>query len=388
MAAAPVTSAILELLRALRGRGHQAVLVGGCVRDALRGEPARDWDIATSATSAEILEVFPRAVAIGGAHGTAMVPTSAYPVDVTPFRDSTLEGDLAHRDFSVNAIAWDPIDDTWWDPMEGRADLAAGVLRAAGEAEARLREDPLRALRAARLATDLGLAPDEALLAALPGAVPGLHSVPAERVRSELDRLLAAEECVRGVEILRNVRIEAMLFPGTREDCLDLLRLLPRDRDVRLAAWLRGTRASSLLARWRFPKQRAKELACILGVHPVDESFRHDPGARRLRRRAGNEATLERMLTLRRCELALSGEDPEPLEQLEAALARTAGNALTAADLAINGRAVGALLGIEPGPLIGQALRYLVECVIEAPERNTAERLAALLRSEFGDRER
>jgi tRNA nucleotidyltransferase (CCA-adding enzyme) len=385
---APVPSAILELLRTLGAHGHQAVLVGGCVRDALRGEPARDWDVATSAASAEILQLFPRAVAIGGAHGTAMVPCSPYPVDVTPFREASLEGDLAHRDFSVNAIAWDPLDDVWWDPMGGRDDLSAAVLRAAGDPEARLREDPLRALRAARLATDLGLAPDTALRAALPGAARGLQSVPAERVRAELDRLLAADVCAPGVELLRVSGIEAMLFPDTRDDALELLRTLPRDRDLRLAAWLRGTRASRLLSKWRFPKQRAKEIAFVLSVHPVEEHFQRDAGARRLRRRAGSEVTLRRTLILRRHELALGGEDTDALEQLEAALARTEGNALTAADLALDGLEVGTLLDLEPGPIIGRALRFLVECVIEDPDRNTPERLAALLRSEFAESER
>ncbi len=381
MSAAPVPSTILDLLRALRAAGHDAMLVGGCVRDILLGGAVHDWDIATSAAAAEILSVFPRAVPIGGTHGTIMVPAAPYPVDITPFRATTLEGDLALRDFSVNAIAWDPLDDSWRDPADGRADLRDGILRATGSAEARLAEDPLRALRAARLASHLALEPDAALLAALPGVRHRLGSIAAERVRAELDRLLEAADCATGVAILRAAEIEAVLFPGAREDTLALLRTLPRDRELRLAAWLRDTQASRLLSRWRFPKQRAKEISCILGVQPVDETFQRDAGARRLRRRAGSEATLERILTLRRHELALSGADTQPLERLEAALLRTEGNALRAADLAIDGRDVGRLLGVAPGPLVGRALKYLVECVIEDPAQNDEARLASLLRT-------
>ncbi len=388
MPASPVPAEILALLTALRAAGYEAVLVGGCVRDRLRGEDAHDWDVATSASGSGILEVFLRAVPIGGVHGTAMVPTACGPVDVTPFRAATLHGDLARRDFSINAIAWDPESDTWWDPAGGRADLAAGVLRATGSAENRLAEDPLRAIRAARLVASLGLRPDDELTAGLANARDGLLRVAAERVRAELDRLLEAPACADGATLLRKTGLEAALLPDTRPDAIDLLRILPPDRDLRLAAWLRGTRAESLLARWRFPKARAREVARILSAHPVDLGFRHDSGARRLRRRAGSETTLERMFALRRAELDLDGADTGRLDELETALARTAGNALGVADLALDGRQVGRILDVGPGPIVGRALRHLVECVIEDAAANTPDRLEELLRAWHAEAER
>ena len=372
---------ILELLAALHSAGHQAVLVGGCVRDRLLGAHGRDWDVTTSASGDEILAVFPRAVPIGGSHGTAMVPSPCGPVDVTPFRARTLEADLGRRDFSLNAIAWDPIRDEWWDPASGRRDLERGVLRAPGDPAARLAEDPLRAIRAARLVASFSLRPDADLVSALPGACEGVLRLPAERVRSELDRLLEAPSCAEGIALLRATGIEAAILPGTAPDGVELIRLLPADRDLRLAAWLRGTKAESLLARWRFPKARARDVARVLAAHPVDEKFRHDAGARRLRRRAGSEPTVERMLALRRGELELAAGEPERLDALAAALERTAGNALRPQDLAISGSEICHLLDVPPGPIVGHALRYLVECVIEEPDTNTPERLADRLKS-------
>jgi len=231
-------AAVLQLLQRLQQDGHQAALVGGCVRDLLRGAPVRDWDIATSARPERSLALFPRAVPIGLRHGTIMAPCAAGPVDVTPFRGANLAEDLARRDFTINAMAWDPLRNAWHDPHGGRADLAAQTLRAAGRAEERLAEDPLRALRAARLLAALHLRIAPALRDALPGAAGALLQVAPERIRSELERLLLTAQAGRGMALLRQSGLEAALLPGVRADAAGLVALLPADLELRLAAWL------------------------------------------------------------------------------------------------------------------------------------------------------
>lgn len=388
--------AVLQLLDVLQCGGHEAVLAGGCVRDLLRGAPVRDWDIATSAPPERSLALFPRAVPIGLRHGTIMAPCAAGPVDVTPFRGASLAEDLARRDFTINAMAWDPLRGGWHDPHGGRADLAAQTLRAVGRAEARLAEDPLRALRAARLLAALNLRIAPALRAALPGAAKALAQVAPERIRSELERLLLAAHAGRGLALLRHSGLEAALLPGVHADAAELVAMLPADLELRLAAWLRGAPAG-LLARWRFPKNRARNTERLLALHPVDRCPPADAAMRRLRKRAGGEANLARLFALREAELQLAEAQflsprknaPQPaaeiaqarekLAALRAALARTRGHAISPAALALDGRAVMEILGIGPGPMVGRALRHLLECVLEDPAQNEPAALRALL---------
>jgi tRNA nucleotidyltransferase (CCA-adding enzyme) len=378
---------VRALLAALARAGHEAVLVGGCVRDRARGASVHDWDVATSAAPAELLALFPRAVPIGLRFGTVMVPTVAGPVDVTQYRGPTLAADLARRDFTINAIAWDPVRRTPIDPHGGLADLAARRLRAVGRAEERLAEDPVRALRAARIAAELALEVDPALEAALPAAAAPLLGVAGERLGAELLRLLAAPAPLPGLALLRRSGLEAALVPGAREDAPQVVAALGPDVTLRLAAWLRGTAAAAILSRWRVARARRLAVANLLALHPADEcAGADDAGARRLRKRAGSEAQLARALALREAECAAgSATDPAAvrarLAALRERLERTKAQAVARAELALSGAEVMACLGVGPGPHVGAALRHLLERVLEDPAENTPERLRERLRA-------
>jgi len=141
-----VPAAVRALLGKLSRAELPGYLVGGCVRDLLRGVTPSDFDVATPATPEQLLELFPRAIPVGIRHGTVMVPTSDGVVDLTRFRGgSSIEADLGHRDFTLNAIALDPATGRIVDPFEGRTDLEKGLLRAVRCAHDRFAEDPLRA---------------------------------------------------------------------------------------------------------------------------------------------------------------------------------------------------------------------------------------------------
>ncbi len=383
---------VRALLASLEEAGHRSFLVGGCVRDMLRGCPVADFDIATPASADELLGLLPRAIPIGLQHGTVMVPTRSGPVDVTAFRQGLrLEDDLAHRDFTVNAMAYDPGQGSLIDPFGGRADLARGVLRAVGCAADRLAEDPLRALRACRLVAVLGLRVDPEVEAALPGARPGLARVARERIRHELSELLLAGGVAEGLACLRRSGIESDLAPGAAADAGPVAAALPADLDLRVAAWLRGARSTPILRALRFPRRCVEAVAWILRAHPVeqDAAAGSDVVARRVLRRVG-ERRFAGLAVLRRAELVAGAGAASPgaaaalarLAELEEAVVRVRrqGNlALRRFDLALDGAGVMRALGCGPSPRVGRALRYLTDAVVEDPTRNTPEALRTLL---------
>jgi tRNA nucleotidyltransferase (CCA-adding enzyme) len=372
--------AVRAVLDRLAAAGFEAFLVGRCLREALRGERPRDFGVATGAPLERTLALFPSAVPIGRRFGTAMLPTRAGPVDVTRFRAGrSIEDDLAHRDLTIDAMAWDPRRAELVDPFDGRADLAKGRLRAVGSADERLAEDPLRALRAARLQAELGFEVDPALEAALGRARGGLAQVARERVRSELARLLLGPEVGAALSLLRRTGLEEDLAPGALPDAARVVAALPADLELRLAAWLRGGAAAEALRRLYFGRAASQRVLRLVELHPLEAQAHpgSEPALRRLLRRAGDRE-LRGLLALRRAELA--GAAPaeaeaagRALEALEAALARLRrGRELASrrGSLALGGAEVMGILGCGPGPLVGRALRYLAERVAEDPEQN------------------
>lgn len=381
MPAFTVPDPVLDVLARLKHQQHRAAIVGGAIRDHWLGRTIRDWDIATDADADALMVSFPRAVPIGlgRGHGTVMVPTAAGPVDITPFREGRLEEDLAHRDFTVNAIAWD-LDEGFIDPTGGREDLEAAKLRCPGRAADRLQEDPLRALRAARLVAALGFELDSEVEAALPACARPLGRVAAERVRAELDALVEGPFRADAIRLLKRTGLEASLIAGARDDAAELLAELPLRRDLGLAGWLLETQSARALGRWRFPKVRARQIERVLNLHPIDEAFHGDTGARRLRAKAGDDATLADAIALCRGVRSLHGADDAPLAAIEAALERTRSNAVTVGDLALSGEDVMRELGVGPGREVGRALRSLLEHVLEDASANEPERLRRILR--------
>jgi tRNA nucleotidyltransferase (CCA-adding enzyme) len=269
----PIPAAVHGLVEKLVAAGHATYLVGGCVRDLLRGHSAEDFDLATSAPLEVLLQVFPNAIPIGLQHGTVMVPAEVGPVDVTSFRAGfRIEDDLAHRDFTLNALAYDPREGLLFDPFDGRSDLASGRLRAVRSATDRFAEDPLRALRAARLAATLELSIDSELERAIAAARGPLRAVARERVRRELAGILLGPGAAHALALLRRTRIEADLAPGAAADAGAVIEALPCDLALRLAAWLRGTRAGPLLRRQRFPRRVSVRVDKLVRLHPIDAS--------------------------------------------------------------------------------------------------------------------
>jgi tRNA nucleotidyltransferase (CCA-adding enzyme) len=200
-------SAVLEIANRLEGAGFEAWCVGGAIRDALLGYQHLDWDLATSATPAEVRELFGgrRTIPVGVAYGTVgVLDANRIMHEVTTFRRDvrtdgrhaevefgvSLEEDLARRDFTINAIAYSPRLREVRDPFGGQHDLSSRVLRAVGNADARMREDRLRALRALRFAARFEFEIDGATRRAIEASAPFLGQLSPERVKQEIDKTL------------------------------------------------------------------------------------------------------------------------------------------------------------------------------------------------------
>lgn len=191
----------------LRAAGFAAHPVGGCVRDLLLGREPGDWDVTTSARPEQVQALFPHTIPTGAKHGTITVVEGGEALEVTTFRtesgygdarhpdrvsfDTDLTGDLARRDFTVNAMALG-VDGEIIDPFGGRADLENRLIRAVGEPERRFSEDALRILRGVRFAAQLGFAVEPATAAAMETCAPLVEHVSAERVRTEVEKTLCS----------------------------------------------------------------------------------------------------------------------------------------------------------------------------------------------------
>jgi tRNA nucleotidyltransferase/poly(A) polymerase len=375
-------TAVREIARRLHEAGHPAFLVGPCVRALLAGERVRDFDVATSAPSELVLATFRNAIPTGG--GVVTLPTPDGPVDLTGLRGGPgIEGDLARRDFTLHAMAYDPRLDRLVDPHDGRTDIAKGLLRAVGALDERFAEDPLRALRAARLVATLGLEVDGGVERAMARVVKPLRRVTRTRLRGELTLLLLAPHASEALALMRRTGLERALASGTGEDAAAVVGRLPFEIDLRLAGWLRGARAVSALRRLRFPRERVTRVERLLQLHPLDAHLSPGHVQRRRVRRTGQE--LRDLLALRAAEIEVRGEGEEArlrLARLRAAIDRVERSGeleQRRTALALDGSAVMEHLGCGPGPRVGQALRHLAARVAEDPACNEPDALRAML---------
>jgi len=229
---------VLAVCRRLREAGHEAHLVGGGVRDMLLGRTPADFDVATDAVPEAVIDLFGNTFAVptGLKHGTVTVLTGTAPprpVEVTTFRGEgeyldgrrpssvtyvkSLAEDLSRRDFTMNAVAYDPLADTITDPFDGRGDLSRGLIRAVGDPIARFREDGLRPMRAVRQAAQLAFEIDPPTRDAIAPTLDVFRKVSAERIRDELLKLLGAPQPSRGLVLMRDTGLLGEVMPELLE---------------------------------------------------------------------------------------------------------------------------------------------------------------------------
>lgn len=254
-----VEPAAVEVVQGLRDRDFEAYLVGGCVRDLLLGLTPKDFDVATNATPEEVRQVFRRSRTVGRRFrivhvrvGRQLFEVSTYrknvdeddfPEDVTTSEDGvilrdnsygTMEDDTFRRDFTVNAMYYDPLDGSVTDLAGGRDDLKECRLRLIGEPQLRLREDPVRILRAIRFAAKLDFDIDHSVQDAIPPTAELLTAIPPARLFDEMNKLFLGGKAARAWELMRKFGLAEILFPATNPED-ELVTLAMESTDGRIA---------------------------------------------------------------------------------------------------------------------------------------------------------
>ena len=447
---------IVEVVDQLRRAGFEAWLVGGAVRDLLAGRSAKDFDVATSAHPPEVTRVFgrKRVVPTGEKHGTVTVLVDKPDgerehVEVTTYRGegaytdgrrpdsvsfvSELVEDLRRRDFTMNAIAYDPLDDQVEDPFGGRADLANRLIRAVGEPLERFREDGLRAMRAVRFAAQLGFQLDPPTEQAIPQAIDVFKKVSAERIRDELVKILSSPKPSVGLELMRTTGLLKEVIPELLEgvgmhqnrfhsydvwqhtlatvDATQLFASAGPAWIVRLASLLHDVAkprtaqpkpdapgdhsfyrhelvgadmSDEICRRLKLATKEREHVVNLVRNHMFWYSAEWTDGTvRRFISRVGKES-LPDLFALRAGDVRARGKGEEPgveidelKQRIDGELAKDA--ALKVGDLAIGGADVMRILDCRPGPIVGEVLRRLLDRVLDDAELNSYERLEALV---------
>ena len=430
---------VKDILGALERSGHQAYLVGGCVRDLLRGVAPHDIDITTSARPEEVLALFEGfAIPTGLQHGTVTVRQNHQSFEVTTFRadgiytdhrrpDSvtfshSLEEDLRRRDFTVNAMAMD-LRGNVYDFHGGRTDLDAGVIRCVGEPEQRFEEDALRILRGLRFASVLGFTIEEETAAAMERCARLLGYIAHERICEEMTKLLvgdgAAEILLRfpqifGVflpEILPCVGFDQQNYHhlyDVWEHTARAVAAAPRDAALRWTMLLHDLgkpacftvdddgvghfyghdalgvqMAADITRRLRFDKKRAARIELLIARH-MRQIEPTEKAVGRVLRQLGEEA-FRQLLAVKRADASACHPDfawqTQALDAVEAVLdgllAQDA--CFTLRDLAVDGRDMMAL-GLR-GRQIGETLDALLTRVAEGELPNEKAVLMAWVRA-------
>jgi len=213
----PAKEIALSIVRRLCAAGYESYLAGGCVRDMLLNKEPQDYDITTGAKPGEIAKIFPDTIPVGAQFGVILVVVDGTPFEVASFRHDgpyldgrhpsqvrygSLREDVLRRDFTINGMIYDPVDDSVIDLVNGRQDLEAGIIRAIGEPRARFEEDRLRMIRAVRFAASLDFNVERKTLAAIGELAATVTLVSWERIGDEITRILTEGGARRGFELL------------------------------------------------------------------------------------------------------------------------------------------------------------------------------------------
>lgn len=425
-----------KIITRLTEAGYEAYVVGGCVRDAILGRPAADWDITTNARPEQVKALFSRTIDTGIQHGTVTVLQGKEGFEVTTYRidgeyqdgrhpseviftPSLLE-DLKRRDFTINAMAYNEAEGLI-DAFDGMKDLKNRRIRCVGEPKERFTEDALRILRAVRFSAQLNFEIEKNTRAAIAEFADSLTRISAERIQTELVKLLTSDH----PEIFRTLYdtgITAVILPefdacmktpqnhphhccSVGEHLLLALQSIEADKVLRLAALLHDigkpaahTRdadgidhfhghgdagkelAGSILRRLKFDNDTVYRVKHLVQVHDYLQIPLTPKGVRRAVFKIGKEHFPD-YLKLRRADIlaqnpSMQKEKLEALTKLEVLYQQILDeqNCLSLKDLAVSGTDL-IEAGLKPGPQIGEVLKKLLEQVIENPEYNTKEYL-------------
>lgn len=434
---------IQNIIKKLKASGYEAYIVGGCVRDILMKKEPKDWDITTNALPEQILKVFKEAK-YENAFGTVLLPIRLKAqageakgklsdvVEITTYRseqgysdrrhpdevsfEKELDKDLERRDFTINALALDPLDhETIIDYFGGQKDIKAKIIRAVGEPSDRFKEDALRMLRAVRFSAQLGFELEPKTQRAIVKLAGSLKFVSKERIRDELIKILASNRPSEGIMLLHDCKLLQYILPeleegvGVNQDrhhiypvfkhnVLSLKYCPNKEWPVRLAALLHDvakpkTRriikgiatfynheyagakiTDKIMSRLKFSSEDHLRVVNLVKNHMFYYNVGEVTAAsvRRLIVKVGKE-NLQDLIDLRVADRLGSGTPkamPYKLRHLQYMFEKVQNDPVSVKMLKINGHDLMAALKIAPGPKLGAILDVLLGEVIEDPELN------------------
>jgi len=394
---------IAQIASVLADAGFEAVLVGGCVRDSLLRRQAKDWDLATNARPEQVGSLFPAAV-VTTRFGTTLVPVAGQPaVEVTTYRTEhgytdfrrpdhvaytgSLAEDLARRDFTINALAYDPVTKILHDPFGGQADLASRSLRAVGRADDRFGEDALRLLRAVRFVSQLGFDIESDTARAIGRHAHLISELALERVGIEVGKLLVGPYAAKAIAQAEQLDLwqrimHEMSGDKSRAHAVRVASLTGVDLSLNLAALLHHAEPESAQARLlklAFGADVAGQAKKLIEIAALSLPSDDSPAATARAIRRWDHSTLEQGLLLRAiCERELAGNDRTSTQlRQRAEQVYRSGLPLRISDLAIDGNQLLSSLGLREGPVVGKLLKQLLEDVTDGSVPNKSNELLA-----------
>lgn len=446
-----VPKEVMMVIAVLQGASYEAYLVGGCVRDILMGVKPKDYDITTNATPEQIISLFPKTfyensygtvgvVTCGEELGTVCSDESVKIVEVTPYRlESTysdnrhpdsvkwsknLHDDLSRRDFTVNAIAYNPVTHEIVDPYNGRNDIENKTIRAVGEANVRFGEDALRLMRAVRFMSQLDFDIETVTRESVQKNATLLDNISRERVRDEFVKLIMTDFPMRGLVMMKELGLLEYAVPellrgvGVSQNQAHMydvwehnIRTLQHAADkkwplhVRLSAIFHdiskpetkrfskeknvitfyghdvvGARVTrEIMERLKFPNELIERVSMFVRWHMFfsDTEQITLSAVRRLISNVGKDSIWD-LIDLRICDRVGTGrpkEEPYRLRMYESMVEQALKDPITLKMLKTDGKRIMDVTQETPGPKIGFILHSLFNEVLEDPLKNTEEYL-------------
>lgn len=435
---------IIEIAKKLQNAGFDAYLVGGCVRDLFLGIKPKDWDFTTNALPDQIVNLFEKTF-YENDYGTVGVVSqnesgevsdeTLKVVEITPYREesaysdyrrpdkvtfgATLEKDLARRDFTINAIALNPLKNEIIDPYNGQKDIKDRVIRAVGDPQERFQEDGLRILRAIRISTELGFTINIETEKALKSSGSFLRNISKERIRDEFIRIMNSDRPADGIVLSQKLGILRYFLPELEESIgveqnqahsfdvwTHLIKSLQHASKknmsfhVKLASlfhdiskpetrrwsdekkdWtfyghdvVGAKKTERILKNLKFPKEDVEKITKMVRWHMFfsDTDKITLSAVRRLVARVGKDDIWE-LMELRICDRIGTGrpkESPYRLRKYRSMVEEVLADPISVSMLKVDGRKIMEIAKINPGPKIGHILHALLEEVLDDPNLN------------------
>lgn len=434
-----IPAEVTETVSTIEKAGFEAYLVGGCIRDILMGKNPKDWDVCTSATPEQIQAIFPESF-YENDFGTVGVKTEMGVIEVTPYRvesaysdsrrpDSVkfslnIQDDLGRRDFTINAIAYNPRQNTFIDPFNGQKDIQDRLIRAVGTAEDRFNEDGLRVMRLLRFVAQLQFGIDSDTLTAAVKTKDILALISKERIRDEFTKMVLSDnpslglvyaEKIGALPYISSYLQDAVKVQQNGCHVYDVFEHLVRSLqcaadkkytlELRLAAlfhdigkpptrqWSNENKdytfyghevvgakiTKKVLNDLKFSHETIEKVTKLIRWHMFfsdTDQITHS-AVRRMIANVGKDNIWD-LMNLRICDRVGTGrpkEDPYRLRKYMSLIEEVLTDPTDVSMLKIDGNDLMKDLGITPGPIIGQLLNILLDYCLETPEINTKEAL-------------